>query len=352
MTITRDSLLAGAKKRRVAVAAILCASLAAALPPAVAFASQAGMLQAITTKNITALSEGTIASNENARWALGTGGNLAITGTGAVYADEGIYDICDQAEHIFVGKEITSIEPEAFCYFTQLKSIEFEEGSQLTAIGSYAFSGCSSLEYANLPASVKTVGAAAFLDCTKLSWAAFGSDDSALRTIDASAFSNCKALSKIELPKSLKTIGDYAFSGCDELAHITIPAKVETVGEGAFENCPQLADVKIESPSTTRINGYAFAGSTKAKPATASIKTIKAGRKSLKVSWKKVPEASSYRLYYRQASSSKWKGVKTKKTSKSIKGLKKGKRYKLYVAAQDGGKITCKSAVKTSPKVK
>lgn len=336
----------------IAATVVLCVSLAAALPPAVALAGQQGTLEAMATRNITALSEGTISSNAQARWALGTNGNLAIAGTGAIGADEGIYEICDQVEHIFIGKEITSIEPETFCYFTRLKSIEFEDGSQLTAIGAYAFSGCSSLEYVDLPASVKTIGTAAFLDCAKLAWASFGSNSPTLRIIDSSAFFNCKALSKIELPKSLKTIGDYAFSGCDELVSITIPAKVETVGEGAFENCPRLDSVKVESPSTTKIDGYAFAGTTKAKPATASIKKIKVAKKSLKVSWKKVRKASAYKLYYKQASSAKWKSVQTRKTSKTIRKLKRGKSYQLYVAAVESGKITCKSAIKSSPKVK
>ena len=343
---------AGKKRPQTIASVILCASLAAALLPAAALASQTGMLETMITRNVTALSEGVFASNGNARWALGANGNLAIAGTGAVYADEGVYDICDQVEHIFIGKEISSIEPEAFCYFTQLKSVEFEEGSQLTSVGAYAFSGCSDLEYIDLPASTKTISTAAFLDCSKLSWASFGSGDSTLRTIDASAFSNCKALGKIELPKSLKSIGDYAFSGCDALASITIPAKVETVGEGAFENCPQLKDVKVENPSTTRIDGYAFAGSTKVKPATASIKKIKSGKKSLKVTWKKVAKASSYKLCYKQVSSTKWRNAQTKKTSKTIKGLKRGKKYKLYVAALERGKIVCKSAIKASPKVR
>lgn len=341
-----------AKKPRTAVTALLCASLAATLLPAAALASQTGMLKSIATKNITSIAEGTITSNDQARWALGEGGNLAISGTGAICADDGLYDICDQVEHIFIGKEITKIEPEAFCYFTRLKSVEFEEGSQLSVVGAYAFSGCSSLEYIELPASAKTIETAAFLDCSKLLWAKFGSSSSSLCTIGASAFSNCRALSEIELPKSLKTIGDYAFSGCDALTSITIPAKVETVGEGAFENCPQLTGVKVESPTTTKINGYAFAGSTKAKPKTASVKKIKAAKKSLKITWQKIPGATSYKLYYKQATASKWKSVQTKRASKTIKKLKRGKRYKIYVAAQEKGKLVCKSAIETSPKVR
>lgn len=348
----KEGCLTRKKRPRMTAIALLCASLAVALPPAAALASQTGILETIATKNVTSIAEGTIASSGNVRWALGENGSLAISGSGEVYADESLYDVCDQVEHVYIGKEITSIEPEAFCYFTQLKSVEFEEGSQLSAVGAYAFSGCSSLEYVNLPASTRTVGTAAFLDCTKLSWASFGSGSSALNAISASAFSNCKALNDIELPKSLRTIGDYAFSGCEALTGISIPAKVETVGEGAFENCPRLTDVKIESPSTTKINGYAFAGSTKTKPATVSIKKIKASKRSLKVSWRKVPGADSYKLYFKQAPAEKWKTAKTKKANKSIKKLKRGKRYQLYIVTIENGKATCKSEIKTSPKVK
>lgn len=340
------------EKPHAVAAALVCASLTASLVPAVALASQTNILEVITTKNVASIAEGTLSANSQVRWALGANGNLALAGAGAICADDGIYDICDQVEHVFVGKDITSIEPEAFCFFSQLKTIEFEGESKLSSIGSYAFAGCQSLEYIDLPASVRAVGAAAFSDCSKLSWASFGAGNSALDTIGASAFANCKSLNALELPDSLKTVGDYAFNGCEALTSVTIPPKVKTIGEGAFENCPQLKDVKIENPSTTRVDGYAFSGTTKANISTVTVKKIKAAKKSLRISWSKVSKASSYKLYYKQASASKWKSIQTKRASKTIKRLKKGRYYQLYVAALENGKVVCKSAIKTSSKVK
>lgn len=49
-----------------------------------------------------------------------------------------------------------------------LTSVIFEEGSQLTNIGSNAFDGCKALTNISLPATLEFIGTGAFINCTNL----------------------------------------------------------------------------------------------------------------------------------------------------------------------------------------
>ena len=48
------------------------------------------------------------------------------------------------------------------------------------------------------------------------------------------AFSGCSGLTTISIPGNVTAIGDYAFSDCDSLTEITLPDALEKIGEGAF----------------------------------------------------------------------------------------------------------------------
>lgn len=66
----------------------------------------------------------------------------------------------------------------------------------VTSIGAYAFTACSSMTLITLPNSITSVG--------------------------YSAFSSCTGLSSISIPSSVTSIGDNTFSGCSNLASIII----------------------------------------------------------------------------------------------------------------------------------
>ena len=68
-------------------------------------------------------------------------------------------------------------------------------------------------------------------------------------------------------------------------------------------------------------------------PKNASKIKYKAGKKKIKVSWKKATGVSKYQVRYKASKSKKWivKNVSPKKASYTIKKLKKGKKYKIQV---------------------
>lgn len=334
------------------IALATCIALAGTGIPAIALASNDSTLDDLTSVNVTAVSQGTLSSNENVRWALGTNGGLAISGKGSLSADDALYDIANQVTSIYIAKDISSIGAETFSFFGNLQAVEFEEGSILDNIGAYSFANCSNLQTICFPSSLRFIETAAFQDCRSLTTLSCDVNTSGLEKIGPSAFANCTSLAEFALPKTLKSIENYAFDGCESLKRIEIPASVTTVGESAFENCSSLKDILVEDPAKTKVDQYAFAGNTTAKPASIKITKAKVGKKCATITWSKVAKASSYKLCYKKKGARKYKAKVLTRTTAKLKSLAKGKRYKLYVIAKAGDNVICKSKVKTTAKIR
>ncbi|MBR6687592.1 MAG: leucine-rich repeat domain-containing protein [Clostridia bacterium] len=69
---------------------------------------------------------------------------------------------------IYIENGITSIGDLAFRLQKNLKSVTFEEGSQLKSIGEGAFSGCERLASITIPRGVTSIGQGAFSGCDSL----------------------------------------------------------------------------------------------------------------------------------------------------------------------------------------
>ena len=171
------------------------------------------------------------------------GSRLKTIGNNAYYR-------CTSLTSIEIPASVETIEKKAFMHCSSLATVTFEKGSQLKIIGggyssSYyygAFLGCSSLTSIEIPASVETVEAAAFSDCSQLATVTF------------------------EKGSQLKIIGggyssSYyygAFLGCSSLTSIEIPASVETIEATAFKRCSKLTTVTFEKGSQLKTIGGGF----------------------------------------------------------------------------------------------
>ena len=160
----------------------------------------------VLPQGITASAETCFGScGDNLTWSFGRDtGVLTISGTGMMNDYYGYY--------------YTSAPWGPF-----IKEVEIENG--VTSIGSYAFSGCTSLNSISIPNSVTS--------------------------IEEGVFKDCSSLTNITIPDGVKSIGNRAFEGCTGLTSINIPSSVTTIGgDGAFMNCTGLESITVESGNT------------------------------------------------------------------------------------------------------
>ncbi len=164
-------------------------------------------------------------------------------------------------------------------------------GKPVRAIAQEGFAG-SRIEKVTIPATVDTLGNAAFLHCGSLKEVVF-EEGSVLTQIPRGAFANCAKLTDITLPDGITDIGYGAFTGCENLTVLAFPAGLKTIGDeafylsgleearlpdgitdigyGAFYNCPALKYAEVGEGLTVLhagAFGYCFSLETVTLPST------------------------------------------------------------------------------------
>ena len=188
-------------------------------------------------------------------------------------------------ESIKIPKKVFDIGVSAF-ENSVIKSIEFEEGSELTDIEKNAFKGCKNLTSIVLPASVTTIGDGAFADCSNLNSITF-EENSRIATIGKECFTNT-AITEFTIPKTLKKLGNMAFANLSTLETIRLEDECELkmfqlkafyncvnltkvdfgknckfnfIANSALENCSKLETINLPK-NMIRIGNKAFGGCT------------------------------------------------------------------------------------------
>ena len=141
----------------------------------------------------------------------------------------------------------------------------------VTSVGEAAFM-YSNLLTVTIPASVRTIGDEAFLECWSLSSVTIlGS----IASIGQEAFWDCSDLSSVTVSGSVAYVGVRAFNYCTELTSFS-STSLTTVGPYAFRECRKLASIDLSS--TVTISEYAFANCSRLTSADiSSVVTIKTG---------------------------------------------------------------------------
>ena len=138
-----------------------------------------------------------------------------------------------------------------------LSSVNFPT-DVLTSIGDRAFKG-TALTNANLPASVKTIGASAFENDSSLT--SIGDTATGITSIGANAFKGTQ-LSSFKNTTNLTTIGASAFEGIAQFTNgsnaLNLPA-VTSIGANAFKNT-KISSVTLPTSNFTTINDGVFEG--------------------------------------------------------------------------------------------
>ena len=130
--------------------------------------------------------------------------------------------------------------------------------TKATAIGSYAFGGCSSVEEVSLPDSVKSIGYGAFDGCTKLTSLRL---PAGLTQLGCDAFRNCISLRSVAIPAGVRTLPVGTFADCTGLQTVTLPDGLEQIETDAFANCTSLTLLDIPE-SVNLLQSNALGGCT------------------------------------------------------------------------------------------
>ena len=148
--------------------------------------------------------------------------------------DEKIPDIAYKGDFtirkIFIGKNVRSIEAEAFSMCSNLEFIEVDEDNQ------WFTSGKGSNAIIEKASGILLVG------CYKTEIPDFVTE------IGPFAFCGQTKLKTITIPSHVYKVGSYAFDGCSELAELRIENGVEYIGAYCFKNCIKFE--KIYLPNT------------------------------------------------------------------------------------------------------
>lgn len=167
---------------------------------------------------------------------------------------------CSSLTSIEIPASVETIKASAFKGCSSLATVTFENGSQLKTIeGGYPSSGtfadCTALTSIEIPASVETIEAAAFLDCSSLATVTF-EKGSQLKTIGGGgssyygAFGQLKNLMTVDMSActQVKTIGESAFDGDSELRLFKIGTETPpTCGRDAFSGINPYSVLKVPS---------------------------------------------------------------------------------------------------------
>ncbi|MBR4644698.1 MAG: leucine-rich repeat domain-containing protein [Bacteroidaceae bacterium] len=173
-----------------------------------------------------------------------------------------------------LGENITAIGNFFFTNCTSIPSIALPK--RLKRIGKNAFAGCTSIKSIEIPDSVTIINDYAFRDCSCLSNVNLSES---LYSLGIGTFLNCSSLSSIVIPNSVQKVGLVAFDGTaiktpiyndniffylptDYVGSYAVPNGIKYIGNGAFYKCSNLESVTLPK-SLKEIRDDAFSYCTK-----------------------------------------------------------------------------------------
>ena len=136
------------------------------------------------------------------------------------------------------GKSLVDIRNSAFKNNTDFRYLDFAGAVNLERIGSFAFSGCTTVAgEVKIPSNVTVIETAAFENCTSIETVVY---EASCENVPNQCFNGCTALSSVSLSDSVNTIEDYAFANCPNLTYMVVPEYVTSIAATAFQNDSDL----------------------------------------------------------------------------------------------------------------
>ncbi|MBR5783108.1 MAG: leucine-rich repeat protein [Clostridia bacterium] len=150
----------------------------------------------------------------------------------------------------FNATNCSSIAADAFDYCHKLTNINIGNGVERIPVNLYSPYGGGAQTTISIPASVTTIDANAFANCTALTTLYYNATNC---TIGANAFSACTKLDNIQLASNVTVIPANLYTGNVAITEINIPSKIVEIKEQAFAGCKNLLEVTV--PDTLTVIG-------------------------------------------------------------------------------------------------
>ena len=133
---------------------------------------------------------------------------------------------------------------------------------QITYIGAYAYSDCPQITSLTIASHVDTIGVLAFNACGSLNSVVFNAENCTyLHEYNNVAFFGCVALSSLTIGANVRVIPEYFFSGCSNLTGmLLLPERLKRIETEAFSGCSGLTGNLVIPDSVTHIGNSAFRG--------------------------------------------------------------------------------------------
>ena len=156
------------------------------------------------------------------------------------------FESCISLTSVTIPNSVTTIDSRAFAVCSGLTSVTIP--NSVTSIRDGAFKGCNKL--VNVIINSNSIISKEYSSTFNLS-NIFGSqvksyiigDD--VTAIGNYAFKGCSSLTSVTIGNSVTSIGNYAFSGCNNLTSVTVGNSVKTIGVYAFNGCSKLNSVTL-----------------------------------------------------------------------------------------------------------
>ena len=149
--------------------------------------------------------------------------------------------LCDKLTEVVIPRNVKYIGNYAF-YRSGTETVTFEEGSCLETIDYNAFLECSTLQYIDLPNTVKTIEYQAFHRCESLKWIHLSDS---LTSMGTCVLAYCPLLTECEIPGGVTTIWN-AIAQCTGLKKLKIGNKDSAPGVTLIKNCGIVDCEQIE----------------------------------------------------------------------------------------------------------
>ena len=175
---------------------------------------------------------------------------------------------CTSLTSVTIPDSVTSIGGYAFSGCTSLTSVTI--GIGVTSIGEYAFRSGGPIELIINSKIVEKHYSSHNFPCSDSGWLrgialtklTIGNN---ITSIGSYAFSSCTSLTSITIPDSVTSIGEHAFSDCSGLTSITIPNSVTSIGRYTFGSCSKLKEVYCKSTVPPSLGSNVFNGNATAR---------------------------------------------------------------------------------------